>query len=103
MVLGAVKVTSSEIFLELCRFLSAGAVLASLHYEFIVSTTTMGSWGSLVSILSEYRLDDRGSDPQQRQRPLCTNRPWGPPSLLSNGYWGSFTRGKAWPGRDADH
>jgi hypothetical protein len=70
MVLGTVKVTntSSEIFLELCRFLSAGAVLAALHYEFRVSTTTMESWGSLVSILSEYRLDDRGSDPQQRQR-----------------------------------
>jgi hypothetical protein len=28
---------------------------------------------------------------------------WGPPSLLSNGYGGSFPRGKALPGQNADH
>jgi hypothetical protein len=31
----------------------------------------------------------------------CPDRPWGPPSLLYNGYW-VFPGGKVWPGRDAD-
>jgi hypothetical protein len=34
---------------------------------------------------------------------LCPNQLWGPPSLLSNGYRGSFHGSKARPGRDADH
>jgi len=31
----------------------------------------------------------------------CPDRPWGPPSLLYNGYQ-VFPGGKEWPGRDAD-
>ena len=31
----------------------------------------------------------------------CPDRPWGPPSLLYNGYR-VFPGGKEWPGRDAD-
>jgi len=31
----------------------------------------------------------------------CPDQPWGPPSLLYNGYW-VFPRGKEQPGRDAD-
>ena len=31
----------------------------------------------------------------------CPDRPWGPPSLLCNGYR-VFPGGKEWPGRDAD-
>jgi hypothetical protein len=31
----------------------------------------------------------------------CSDRPWGPPSLLYNGYR-VFSGGKEWPGRDAD-
>jgi len=31
----------------------------------------------------------------------CPDRPWGPRSLLYNGY-GVFPGGKEWPGRDAD-
>jgi hypothetical protein len=34
---------------------------------------------------------------------LCSDRLWGPPSLLSNGYRGSFSRVKVRPGRDADY
>jgi hypothetical protein len=34
---------------------------------------------------------------------LCVQTSWGPPSLLSNGYRGSFLGGKERPGRDADH
>jgi hypothetical protein len=32
----------------------------------------------------------------------CPDRPWGPPSLLYNGYQ-VFLRGKVRPGRAADH
>jgi len=31
----------------------------------------------------------------------CPDWPWGPPSLLYNGYW-VFSGGKEWLGRDAD-
>jgi hypothetical protein len=34
---------------------------------------------------------------------LCPDQPWGPPSLLSTGYRGSFPGGKARLGNDADH
>jgi hypothetical protein len=57
--------------------------------------------------VSDYGLDDRGSIPGRGKgfflSPLCPDRLWGPPNLLYNGYRGSFPRGKARPGRDADH
>jgi hypothetical protein len=57
-----------------------------------------------VSIVSDYRLDDRGSIPgRQRNFPRRPDQLLGSPSLLSSGYWGSFPGGKALPGRDADH
>jgi hypothetical protein len=60
------------------------------------------SRGSSVSIVSDYRLDDRGSIPDRSRgfllQPLRPDQLWGPQSLLYNGY-----RGKARPGRDADH
>jgi hypothetical protein len=43
------------------------------------------------------RPGDRGSIPGRGKRfflyPLCPDRLWGPPSLLYNGYRGSFPRG----------
>jgi hypothetical protein len=71
------------------------------------STWQNRSWSSSVSIMSDYRLEDRGSIPRQRQRtfPLASvSRPaLSPPSLMSNGYRESFPGRKAQPGRDADH
>jgi hypothetical protein len=59
------------------------------------------------SIVSDYGRDDRGSSPDRGRgfffKPLRLDQLCGPPSLLSNGYWGSFPGGKARPGRDADH
>jgi hypothetical protein len=66
------------------------------------------SRGSSVSIASDYGLDDQGSIPDGGKNyfpsSLCVQTgSGGPPSLLSNGYWGTFPGGKARPGRDAGH
>jgi hypothetical protein len=62
------------------------------------------------SIVSDYGLDDRAIEVRSLAGgkgfflyPLCPDRLWGPPSLLSNGYRGPYPRGKARPRRDADH
>jgi hypothetical protein len=47
--------------------------------------------GSSVSIVSGYGLDDRAIE--VRFPAECSDRLSDPLSLLSNGYWGSFTRG----------
>jgi hypothetical protein len=56
---------------------------------------------------SDYRLEDRGSIPGRSKVfflwLLCPGQLWGTPSLLSNGYRGSFPRGKARLRRDTDH
>jgi hypothetical protein len=50
---------------------------------------------------------DRGSIPDRGKGfflyPLCPDKHWRPPSLLSNGYRRSFPRDKARPGRGVDH
>jgi hypothetical protein len=63
---------------------------------------------SAVGIATGYGLDDRGVGVRVPvgsrifSSPRRPDRLWGPPNLLSNGYRGSFTRGKAagawsWP------
>ena len=59
--------------------------------------------GSSVGIATGYGLDtlrDSNSGGGEIFR-TCPDRPWGPPSLLYNGYR-LFTEGKERPGRDAD-
>ena len=58
---------------------------------------------SLVSIVTRYGWAVQGSNPGGSEifRTL-PDRPWGPPSLLYNGYR-VFPEGKERPGRDADH
>jgi hypothetical protein len=55
---------------------------------------------SKVSIATGYGLDNLGVDIQDQLRSRIStgthhsDRLWGPPSLLFNGYWGIFSMGK---------
>jgi hypothetical protein len=58
--------------------------------------------GSSVGIATDYGLDCPGSNPGGEIFHTCLDQPWGPRSLLDNGYR-VFPGGKVWQGRDADH
>jgi hypothetical protein len=59
--------------------------------------------GSSVGIATDYRLDGPGVESQWGARfSARPDQPWGPPSLLYNGYW-VFPGGKVQPGCAADH
>ena len=60
--------------------------------------------GSAVRIATGYGLDGPGIESRWGGDEIfrtCLDRPWGPPSLLYNGYR-TFPGGKERPGRDAD-
>ena len=58
--------------------------------------------GSVVGIATGYGLDGQGIEPRWGEIfRTYSDRPWGPPSLLYNGYR-LFPGGKERPGRDAD-
>ena len=59
--------------------------------------------GSSVGIATGYGLDDPGIESRWGGEifSTCPDRPWGPPSLLYDGYW-VFPGGIERPGRDAD-
>ena len=60
--------------------------------------------GSSVGIATGYGLDGPGIESRWGGGEIfriCPDRPWGPPSLLYNGYR-VFPEGKERPGRDAD-
>jgi len=58
--------------------------------------------GSVVGIATAYGLDGPGIESRWGEIfRTSPNRPWGPPSLLYNGYR-VFLGGKVLPGRDAD-
>jgi len=68
----------------------------------ILGVVNFSGPGSSVGIATGYGLDGPGSNPGgERDFPHLSDRPWGPPSLLYNGYR-VFPGGKEWPGRDAD-
>ena len=58
--------------------------------------------GNVGGIVTGYGLDGPGSNPSIGEIfRTCPDRPWGPPSLLYNGYR-VFPGGIERPGRDAD-
>jgi len=58
--------------------------------------------GSSVGIATGYGLGGPGSNPGGTRFSVSPDGPWGPPSLLYNGYR-VFPGGKVRSGRDADH
>ena len=58
--------------------------------------------GSSVGIATDYGLDGPGSNPGGDEIFRPSRPPWGPHSLLYNGYR-LFPRDKVRPGRAADH
>ena len=70
-------------------------------YNNVVPMNVSGP-GSVDSIATGYGLDGPGIDPCGGEVfRTCPDRPWGPPSLLYNGYR-VFPGGKERLGRDAD-
>jgi len=70
--------------------------------EICGALSDIGGPGSVVGIATGYGLDGPGSNPGEGKIfRTCPDRPWGPPSLLYNGYW-VFPGGKERPGCDAD-
>jgi len=58
--------------------------------------------GSSVDIATGYRLDGKGIESRWGEIfRTCSDRPWGPASLLYNGYR-IFPGGKKRPGREAE-
>jgi hypothetical protein len=60
--------------------------------------------------VSDYRLDDQAIEVRSptvaedfSSSPCVQNRSGAHPASYPMGTGGSFPRGKAWPGRDADH
>jgi hypothetical protein len=65
----------------------------------IISPSLSYGPGSSVGLATGWTV--RGSNPGGGQIfCTCPDQPWGPPSLLYNGYW-VFPGGKEWPVRDA--
>jgi hypothetical protein len=71
------------------------------HYDrhhFYKYVLLFGSRESVVGIATGYGLGHRGVGVRVPvgarifSSPLCPDQPWGPPNLLSNGYWGLFPR-----------
>ena len=57
--------------------------------------------GSSVGIATDYGLDGPGIESRWGEIFRCPDRPWGPSSLLYNGYQ-VFPEGRKRPGRDGD-
>jgi hypothetical protein len=70
-------------------------VVGLLYFTFVYNWSRVSSG----SIVSDYGLDDRAigvrspAGAEDFSSSLCPDRLWGPPSLLYNGYRGSFPRG----------
>jgi hypothetical protein len=72
------------------------------HYLYYTLCLCCGP-GSSVGVTTDYGLDGPGIESRWGEIILmCPDRPWGPPSLLYNGYR-VFSEGNARLGRAADH
>ena len=69
--------------------------------EITLLTLPFGGTGSSVGIATDYGLDGPGNESRWGEIFLLPDRPWGPPSLLNNGYR-VFTGGGKRLRRDAN-
>jgi hypothetical protein len=101
---------SRLIYSFLQRLFTSGAIFTaalnwiSFMYDlcWLLTENDVGRVAQLVQWLSTGWMV-RGSNPGGGEIfRTCPDRPWGPPSLLYNGYW-IFSGDKEWPGRAADH
>jgi hypothetical protein len=90
---------------QLCMFTFSW--FFSVHRDILKNGTLIwASWGSSVSTVSDYGLDDRGSIPEAEDfsSSLCVQTGSGAHTAsCTMGTGGSLPGGKARPGRDADH
>ena len=72
-------------------------------YVYFIRYDFFCGMGSSVGIATDYVLDGPGIESRWGEIfCTCPDRPWGPPSLLYDGYR-VFPRGKVRPWRAADH
>jgi hypothetical protein len=101
--LSSEQLRTSWVLKQLCPKCDGDEFLKSQGiYQFVYSTNLfLGSRDSSVGLATGYRLGDRGVGVRVAlgvrifSSPCPPDRFWGPPSLLSNGYLGSFPGGKA--------
>ena len=74
----------------------------TLFSAILVEYHTFCGPGSSVGILTDYGLDCPGIESRWDEIFRRPDQPWGPPSLLYNGYR-VFPKGKERPGHAADH
>jgi hypothetical protein len=93
-----------KIFLAVLSGIHACEKVCGQGYEVVYYMIYLITLGRIA--LSVYRLTTgwtvRGSNPSGARFSARPDRPWGPTSLLYNGYR-VFPGGKVWPGRAADH
>jgi hypothetical protein len=93
----------SDASIAVIIFISGGK--CSQNY-YLYLTYYYWSWGSLISIVSDYRLDDWGSIPGRGKDfplPCVQTSSEAHPTSYPMGTGSPFPGGKARPGRDADH
>jgi len=88
-------------FVSLTKFLSCFVLSVFILYTYVCVCVCVGPAAQSVRRLAT-AWTVRGSNPSGDEIfRTCPDRPWGPPSLLYNGYR-VFPGGKERPGRDAD-
>ena len=93
----SVLIANTERF---CTAMTAGSLNCWISFGNL--DTLISGPGSVVGIANAYGLDGPGIESRWGEIFLTSpDRPWGPPSLLYNGYR-VFPGGKVLPGRDAD-
>ena len=96
-----VTIWLGHISIYVCVYDPYHLLMLGMYTTLLVSSICSCGLGSSVGIATDYRLDDPGLNPGGDEIFRPFRPPWGPPSLLYNGYR-VFPGGKEQPERDAD-